>query len=72
MRPVKVVRIKIDMDAWKLHEKLLKFGAKVWGVVVGPDGAEIYFYEDEENETSVKSKLLKLGENIIESEVATE
>jgi hypothetical protein len=47
--------------AWDIHDKLLKSGANVWGVVVrGADAVEVYFDEDVVAETDVKTKIQEL------------
>jgi hypothetical protein len=56
--------------AWDIHDKLLKSGVNVWGVVVrGEDNVEVYFDEDVVAETDVKTKIQKLKKpNITEVE----
>jgi hypothetical protein len=68
MRPIKIIRDSINMSAEDLYRKLLEMGAKVWGVVAGQDQVEIYIYEDEESEDSVKSKLSEIKKNMIGGE----
>jgi hypothetical protein len=47
--------------AWDIHDKLLRSGVNVWGVVVrGEDDVEVYFDEDVVAETDVKTKIQEL------------
>jgi hypothetical protein len=57
--------------AWDIHDKLLKSGANVWGVVVrGEDDVEVYFDENVVSETEVKTKIREIKEhNITEVKV---
>lgn len=69
MRPKKISD-KLSGMAWDIHDKLLKSGVNVWGVVVrGEDNVEVYFDEDVVAETDVKTKIQKLKKpNITEVE----
>jgi hypothetical protein len=60
VRPKKISD-KLSGVAWDIHDKLLKSGTNVWGVVVrGEDDVEVYFDEDVEAETNVKTKIQEL------------
>jgi hypothetical protein len=60
VRPKKISD-KLSGMAWDIHDKLLKSGANVWGVVVrGEDDVEVYFDEDVVAETDVKTKIQEI------------
>jgi hypothetical protein len=60
VRPKKISD-KLSGMAWDIHDKLLKSGVSVWGVVVrGEDDVEVYFDEDVVDETDVKTKIQEL------------
>ena len=52
-KKAKKVKLEEGGTAWEVHERLLNRGARVWGVVSSPSETEIYYYEDEENETNI-------------------
>jgi hypothetical protein len=57
----KMIKEKLNGMAWDIHDKLLKSGANVWGVVVhGEDDVEVYFDEDVVAESDVKTKIRRL------------
>jgi hypothetical protein len=71
VRPKKISD-KLSGMAWDIHDKLLKSGVNVWGVVVrGEDNVEVYFDEDAVAETDVKTKIQELKNTNI-AEVNTE
>jgi hypothetical protein len=60
VRPKKISD-KLSGMAWDIHDKLLRSGVNVWGVVVrGEDNVEVYFDEDEVAETDVETKIQEL------------
>jgi hypothetical protein len=67
VRPKKISD-KLSGVAWDIHDKLLKSGVKVWGVVVrGEDDVEVYFDEDVVAETAVKTKIQEIKKpNVVE------